>query len=325
MKNKPVTLVTVLLIVVVLLGTSTVLGKNGRELLASGSQLQPEGPIATNEQLEKAREEWSRTKHADTFDNGIGANTTCARCKSPLNWDPSQDLAQQQAMDCGACKRIPGAPRPELSAGMPVSTREWKNISCEICHQPAGDSYDTSISFWNQALGEYEAVESVMELCAKCHEGKHGFHVIGEQESSQVHHGWECTICHGAHSSPSECTDCHNPSTGFGAVEHGRHPSVNCSGCHDNGRLTIWRDPDPESIHYDTFITRRFAHTLTSWPSHNLSAEIDCTRCHHPVGDRTVSIVPTVSCEACHEDGAVLFWCEYFLRNPSPYTQRADP
>lgn len=324
MKNKPVTRIAVLLLVVVLLGISTGLDSSGRQLLAAGRMLQSEGSIATNDQLEEAREEWSRSKHAATFDNGMGANTTCARCKSPLNWDPGQALAQQQAMDCGACKRIPGAPRPELSAGESISIGEWNNISCEICHQPAGDSYETSISFWNQALEEYESVDSVMELCGKCHEGRHGFQVIGEQEGSTAHQDWECTVCHGAHSSPSECTDCHNPTSGSGAVEHSRHPSVNCSGCHDDGRLTIWQDPEPASIHYDTFITRRFAHTLTSWPSHNLSTDIDCTRCHHPVEDRKVSIVPTVSCKACHEDGAVLFWCEYFPRDTNPHAPPGD-
>ena len=318
MRSFRLRVVTFLLLVVIPLGALVTLAAGSRQIAAAARQPQPKGPVATVEQLEKAREEWSLTKHADTYDNGLGANTTCARCKSPLDWDPSQDLAQQQALDCVACKRIPGAPRPELEAGVPVSESEWKDISCEICHEPVGDSYRTSISYWNQEIGEYEPVDGVMDLCAKCHEGRHGFHVVEEQAESQAHHGWDCTICHGAHSSRSECTDCHIPNAclvlGYGDF----FPAIRCTGCHDDGGLTIWQDTEANSAHEGTFITRRFAHNLTSWPSHNLSSDIDCTQCHHPIGNRMVSIVPSVSCEACHEDGAVLFWCEYFPRDPAP-------
>ena len=128
--------------------------------------VQPQGPIATDEELLRAREQWSETEHARTYDEGLGANTTCARCKSPLNWDPSQDAAAQQALDCGSCKRVPGAPRPELEGGIPVSEDDWQHITCDICHIPVGDSYHTDIAYWNQSLGQYEAVENVMELCA---------------------------------------------------------------------------------------------------------------------------------------------------------------
>ena len=289
------------------------------------AQTTQSGPVATEAQIARALDEWSQTSHSNTFDDGMGANTTCARCKSPLNWDPSQELAQQQALDCGSCKRVPGAPRPNLNAGVDVSEDEWLNIGCEVCHQPVGDSFSTSISFWNQALGQYEEVENTMELCAKCHEGRHGFHVIEEQEVSPAHQGWDCTVCHGAHSSPSQCVDCHTPTTGRGSDEHKRHPSVNCTGCHDEGRLTVWQDPEQDSPHYGSFITRRFAHTITSWPSHNLSADVDCTTCHHPQGDNSVSAVPEVSCEACHEEGAVLFWCEYFTRDPDPTSLSIEP
>ena len=311
----------VLLLVVVPLGLLGISMVSSQTLPVTGGQEQLDGRVATEAQLQHAEEEWVQTKHADTFDNGMGANTTCARCKSPLNWDPGQDLAQQQAMDCGSCKRIPGAPRPELTAGIQVNQEDWRSIGCEICHQPVGDSFLTEISYWNQRSGEYEPVESVMELCAKCHEGRHGFQVVEEQESSEAHSQWECTICHGPHSQPSSCTDCHEPTTGSGAIEHRRHPSVNCTGCHDAGGLTVWRDPEADSAHKGTYITRRFAHTLTSWPSHNLASNVDCTLCHHPIGDRQSSIVPEVSCRECHENGAVLFWCEYFPRDPSPYSQ----
>jgi hypothetical protein len=90
-----------------------------------------------------------------------------------------------------------------------------------------------------------------------------------------------CTECHGSHGLPSACTDCHDPTTGPGAAEHLRHPSVNCTGCHDQGSLSIWQEGDIGSKHFGEYITRRFAHTLTSWPSHNLTKEVICQKCHH--------------------------------------------
>lgn len=280
----------------------------------------PQGPVASPVQLATAQAEWAASEHARTYDEGQGANTTCARCKAPLNWDPSQEAAQQMAMDCGSCKREPGAERPLLEGGVPVPEAEWHNINCDVCHIPVGDSYDVNVAFWNQALGRYESVESSSELCAHCHEGQHGFRVMEEQEASQVHVGMECTECHGSHGADVSCEDCHDPQNGSGAAEHARHPSVNCSGCHDREGLSVWQDLDPLSDHFGQYVTRRFAHTLTSWPSHNITLDVDCTRCHHPLGDRQAVLVPYVACADCHEhaDGAVSLWCTYFQRDVNP-------
>jgi hypothetical protein len=278
----------------------------------------PSLEVATPEELRVAQVDWELSAHADTFDSGMGANTTCARCKSPKNWDPSRDLAAQEALDCGSCKRIPGAPRPELESGIPVIQEEWRNIQCDICHIPVGDSYSTSVAFWDQTSRSYISDLNVNELCAKCHEGQHGFKVVEEQESSIVHQGWECTRCHGPHGEASACTDCHDPTIGVGSFEHARHPSVTCTACHDRGRLSIWMESDPDSDFFGTYITRRFAHTLTSWPSHNLSLEVSCVKCHHPVDSDSPVLVQEVNCQECHLDGAVLFWCEYFPRDPEP-------
>jgi hypothetical protein len=310
--------VAVVLAIVVPLATAVAAQMSSTSHFSQNPTPVPAGRVATEEELAQAQAEWEASAHAATYDEGMGANTTCARCKSPLNWDPAQDMAAQEALDCGSCKRVSGAPRPELASGVPIPEAEWQHITCDICHVPVGDSYTTSVAFWNQALGQYEPVDDVVDLCVRCHEGRHGFEVVAEQEASLAHTGWECTRCHGAHGSPAACADCHDPYTGPGVAEHSRHPGVNCTACHDNGRLSIWQDPVPGGPHDGEYITRRFAHTLTSWPSHNLSTEIDCLRCHHPLGQQAASVVPAVSCEECHEQGASLFWCEYFQRNPDP-------
>ena len=279
----------------------------------------PVPEVASPEQVAAARAEWLESSHSDTFDNGVGANTTCARCKSPTNWDPQSDTADL-SLDCYSCKHVPGEPRPELPGGDPVSMQDWNDISCEICHEPIGNSYSTGIAYWDQSTGTYLPVDSVMELCAHCHEGQHGFEVIEEQRESPIHKGWDCTRCHGAHGSPSACTDCHNPQEGPGASEHARHPDVNCTACHDAGGLTIHRDLDPDSKHFDTYIPLRFAHSLTSWPSHDLTTEIICVRCHHPGLTGAIQVDTSTGCTACHPDGAMWNWCTNFTRNPNPLT-----
>lgn len=290
--------------------------KSPVDVFAQTPTATPIPQIATSEELELAQKEWELSAHANTFDNGMGANTTCARCKSPRNWDPSQNLAAQEALDCGSCKRIPGAPRPELESGVPVTQDDWQNIQCNICHIPIGDSYYTSIAYWDQFSRTYVTVQNANDLCAKCHEGRHGFEVVEEQEASSVHQAWECTRCHGPHGEPAACTDCHDPVTGPGSFEHTQHPSVNCTACHDRGSLSIWQDGDPESDFFDTYTTRRFAHTLTSWPSHNLSREVSCVKCHHPKDIDSPVLVQKIGCQECHPDGAVLFWCINFPRDP---------
>jgi hypothetical protein len=307
-------------VVLLILGLCSVVGFTSIQpsLTAPSPQATPSGRVATPEELAQAQLEWERSGHADTYDNGMGANTTCARCKSPKNWDPSQDLAAMEALDCGACKRVPGAPRPELLSGEAVLEEDWEDIRCEICHIPAGDSYYADIAYWNQSTGAYEPVEDVLELCAKCHEGQHGFEVIEEQVASVAHAGWDCTLCHGPHGAPSNCQDCHDPTQSSGAFEHSRHDTVNCTACHDAGHLSIWKESNPDSAHFGEVITIRFAHTLTAWPSHNLSSEVVCERCHHPTTTGRAAVDPDTSCEACHPGGAMWIWCDLYPQDPDP-------
>lgn len=289
-------------------------------VIASGEaqgQAPTESPPATADpmQLAVAYAAWEQSGHAATFDNGLGADTTCARCKSPLNWDP-YNLAAETALDCASCKRVPGQARPVLEGGEAVPEAQWHNIGCEVCHEPVGNSFYVTVSFWNQRLGQYEPVESVQELCAHCHEGSHGFEVVEEMAADSVHRGMTCTECHDPHFSQVRCQDCHNTATGPAAQEHANHPAVSCSACHDQGGLALWWDRDPLSTYYNQVVTRRFAHTLTSWPSHNLQTPVDCRRCHHAADTAHPALAQEVSCDnaACHPQGAVLYWCPVFPR-----------
>lgn len=303
-----------------LAGTNLVMPRPARAAQDGTPQAPPATPrAATVEELALARAEWAKSAHADTYDSGQGANTTCARCKSPLNWD-LEAPAVEMALDCASCKRVPGEPRPTLERGTPVEKGDWRDIGCEICHEPAGDSYMTSVAYWNNVEQRYEPVESAQELCAHCHEGRHGFEVIEEQRASSIHNNWECTRCHGPHGEPATCEDCHDILTGAAAQDHLQHQTVNCTACHDSGQLTITLDSDPASRFFGTYIPIRYAHTLTSWPSHNLQTEVDCRRCHHRPDVSFPPVSSEVGCDnsGCHEEGAVLHWCPIFKRDPPP-------
>ena len=311
--------IVIVLAIIFIFGIFTLAGNvSASPSFVSTPQPTPTRRIALAAELQKAKVEWAQTAHAETFDAGQGANTTCARCKSPMNWDP-QAPAAEQALDCGACKRVPGAPRPDLEGGVPIAQNEWKNIGCAVCHEPVGNSYYPAVAFWNQELGRYEPIENANELCAKCHEGQHGFEVMAEQTASPAHKGWTCTRCHGAHGTPSACASCHNPATGSGAAEHARHPNVNCTACHDAGGLSIWYNATLGTRHYQEYVPIRFAHALESWTSHNIQKQVWCGRCHHPRPDNSAPVASEVGCQECHADGFVMFWCRFFPRDESPF------
>ncbi len=275
--------------------------------------------VATAEELQIAQSQWMRARHANTYDNGLGANTTCAQCKAPRNWDPNAPAAEA-AHDCSLCKREPGKPRPQLEGGVPVAQAAWKSITCDVCHPPAGNSYSTGLAFWNQSTQQYEPVSSSNALCEKCHTGTHGFEVMYEQSASPAHRGWECTRCHGSHNTPVKCTDCHDPTQGRGVAAHAQHANVGCTTCHDAGNLPIWQDPYTESRYYQVYMPQRMAHDLRSWPSHNLQTAAHCRRCHHPQGALQSTVASNVRCDnkACHPGGAVFNWCPVFPRNEVP-------
>lgn len=280
----------------------------------------PAGYIASPLEVAQAIAAWELTEHANSYDDGFGADTTCARCKSPMNWDPAAPAAEA-ALDCASCKRVPGEERPILEGSVPVAEEDWQHIGCPICHEPVGESYYVAASFWNQATGEYEPVERVADLCAHCHEGQHGFMVSEEVAADSAHPNWDCLDCHGPHGDSITCEDCHDPFTGEGAVDHVSHyTTVQCAACHDQGGLALWQDRDAGSAYEGTVVTIRFAHTLTSWPSHNLQTEVDCRRCHHALSIERPAIAQATGCDnaSCHPQGAVLFWCPIFPQEPQP-------
>ena len=227
-------------------------------------------------------EAWQSSPHAAAFvQDPDGKNNACARCHAPINWAPSMDDLPES---CYACKfelEQPPAYIPE---------DQWESIPCNVCHQPDKKGNIQPEIQWLEiaALEEYSPVETVTELCMKCH----GPTNLPEHVNLQVegaHAGFECTQCHDAHAASGTCggVDCHEDVLALENEIPGHdtdHQEVGCSACHDGTGAEI--GPSEErgmwiTLFPWTYETDTHSETgMVAFTSHNLVLEASCERCH---------------------------------------------
>jgi hypothetical protein len=103
------------------------------------------------------RTEWEGSEHANSYDEGQGANTYCAQCKSPGNWDPEATYGNYEV----------------------VAEEDWEGITCGDCHSILHD------------------FENPNELCESCHEGsRHESVYTPGFGKNMFKKGVECLDCH---------------------------------------------------------------------------------------------------------------------------------
>ena len=223
---------------------------------------------------------WQTSVHADTYDLGKGPNTYCARCHSPLNWDPQAKI--DSPPNCVSCK-FPSETGPRIAvSNRLVPETDWKDIGCDICHPKKDPTY--ALAWLNVETKEYESVPNPSALCVKCHTDtdtlRHA-RVIGDQ----AHVDYECTDCHDPHSLETDCEaiDCH-PGTfrqGTTTVGHDEtHRNVTCIACHDALNLEVRFDEEK-----GIWITYRKMELLGQieykpYQSHYLQRKSECEKCH---------------------------------------------
>lgn len=217
--------------------------------------------------------EWRSSPHAHTFVlDETGQNNSCARCHAPVNWSPSMAELPES---CFACKFELKDPDPLVPEDV------WADISCNVCHKVDKKGYVQPEYAWLEIapLEEYTDVASPTELCLKCHAPVD----LPDHASVTVrgaHAGYDCTRCHSPHSTTASCaaSGCHDDAAipGHDAF----HQQVSCSACHDAGGMEV--DIDVETGKWFTYLPSsaetnggHFAFT-----SHNMTAEVDCSRCH---------------------------------------------
>lgn len=236
--------------------------------------------------------------HSDTYDLGKGPNTYCAVCKSPANWDP--DAVVDPPPNCVSCK-FSSDTQMRVATGNPlVLEHQWDGIRCYNCHPTTEtNEVDEAIAWWQPTTDSYINQDSSTELCEQCHrDTEAGTMRERALEESEAHSEATCTTCHDPHSGAASCETCHNEGdTETDFVENcwdvylasdapNRHEDMLCQTCHDNSGLELRPVEDPEEPYLGQWTTWRntlIAGSIPSnhvWVSHNLSADVDCTRCH---------------------------------------------
>ena len=91
---------------------------------------------------------WESGPHNNKYDLYKGPNTYCARCHSPLNWDPKATVGKPP--NCFSCK-FPTDKEVRISPLAPlIAEADWKKVDCAVCHR--GDKagvVDPAIAIWN--------------------------------------------------------------------------------------------------------------------------------------------------------------------------------
>lgn len=230
------------------------------------------------------RQAWQKSPHANTFDQGKGPNTYCARCHSPRNWDPAAKIDPQP--NCVSCKFSFDPAMRIAKSNPPVAKADWQNIGCEVCHKTENGVTLAQIAWLNTANGQYEAVKDATALCEKCHTNTETLR-HKRDVSQSAHAGYGCTKCHDAHSTTASCSAqaCHpnmmNP--GKPILGHDKtHETVSCIACHDAAGMTVGIEKGKST--WITFRTTELMGRSTTavYKSHNIQRAVHCNKCHAP-------------------------------------------
>lgn len=237
--------------------------------------------------------------HADTYSLETGPNTYCAACKSPRNWDPGAVI--NAPPNCVSCK-FPNDTAIRIAEGNPVVPEsEWQGIRCYNCHPTGTDNVvEESIAWWDPETDTHVAQASSTMLCEQCHrDSPAGTMRQRELSESTAHASATCTTCHDPHSGAADCAACHNTEdteTNFISTcwevylapdAPQRHADLLCQTCHDHGGLDLLPVDDPDEPYpgqWASWRTSMIAGAIPVthvWVSHNLAAEVDCSRCHY--------------------------------------------
>lgn len=222
--------------------------------------------------------DWESSPHADTFVvDSNDENNKCARCHAPVKYVPSMD---DLPAGCYSCKFEIDDPLPY------IPENEWSPVECMVCHQVDRSNNVSPEVKWLEiaAIKEYAEVETVSQLCQKCHIGS-GLADHLEITLGGAHESYVCTDCHDAHTTTSSsCTasGCHDDwqSIEPPIVGHDSdHQAVSCVACHDASDLPVGPDENADGM-WVAFLNTTDEATSVPFTSHNIQLEVSCERCH---------------------------------------------
>ena len=150
----------------------------------SSGGMSADGTFTTTASIAAITALWEDGDHNNVaFGATPGTNTYCARCHSPLNWDPEAMRGGPVPGSCFNCKLGPMWRQTALG-NVAVIEDDFEPIGCSTCHD-GGTGPD--VALWNNGTMGYDAVATNGELCESCHgDGYGGDYAISSAEDG----GW---------------------------------------------------------------------------------------------------------------------------------------
>ncbi len=251
---------------------------------ATPASSQPTSTPAPVDPITAEQQAWQSSPHANTYDQGKGPNTYCARCHSPENWVPTSKI--DSPPNCVSCKFATDAKIRVAPDNPLVPPEEWKSIGCEVCHPSDNGVVSKQIGYLDSQTGYHQSVASSTELCEKCHTDTETLRHKRDLGTG-AHASLTCTSCHDPHSTVASCTNsaCHTNTLAAGTTIPGHdaaHQKVSCIACHDASGLEV--KPQETGGLWTTFRTTELLGRATTdaYQSHAIQLEVDCKRCHYP-------------------------------------------
>jgi hypothetical protein len=273
---------------------------------------------------------WVNSKHAQSLQMSGDNNVACAKCKSPLNyndtipakWKPNVTdqknvtiaASDWQGIQCRVCHDIMNISYSNSTGGKPLAFYNATATSNRTTN-PSGSAI-------------YDQVHNATELCEKCHYGSSHDSKYAGTHKDPAGANFTCADCHlnttkassggfnnrshsfevkNAYTGVTGCEVCHDATSvhSNNFSEYGLHGIVTCEACHDN---TVSRNSsnyvvssdNNYGIYKDTttnsWTTYKVSHgSAATWPLHNISKSITCSKCHGALSVYSGAIAPNLT------------------------------
>ena len=219
-----------------------------------------------------------------------GSEADCGRCHIRTN--------------CGACHWKTQIKQKQAGSVIDLWTKyDKESDAAKGAMTEFGMDWTVNIAS-HEFIGK-DALTKSNDVCAACHAGYYqgdkskpaiGVHGDGIRRHPQVQE-LQLSVKRGVHKSMQLCTDCHTEihdvllkNTEQAARLGGKtqcinchadkamktlHADVTCAGCHD-AEMGVQRDAEMKMV-----VPMAVKHlVMESWPSHNLTKEVNCNKCH---------------------------------------------
>ncbi|SNQ62303.1 hypothetical protein [Candidatus Methanoperedens nitratireducens] len=274
--------------------------------------------------IDVAAESWLESAHAQSLHMSGDNKMSCAKCKSPANYNVSANQSST------------------------IAQADWQGIQCRVCHNLHDRRFPNytgpsgfPVAFYNSTNSSlagyavYEQVPNATVLCEKCHltftddiNSTHNSNYGGYHKQTV---GFNCTNCHmnstfsdemhkfevkNTTSGVTGCEVCHDYAGSHSSFsQRSYHDNkVDCVACHDQTFTTNasgyaeYVFPYKSAYSYGlwnvsgnwTTYFKKSSTSIKSWPLHNITGSVTCSKCHNATSALNGTIAPALACSGCH-------------------------